>query len=132
MREVAPDAGQSVADPEVEHQVQHTQRTAQPDGLKQKRDEPPDLPAREIRAAEVDLVGKLPAEQQDDQPRRQLAQHQAVDKVGDAAPAAAAFEFIDPIHGEEFLRVYRFTEYIIAILRPKCNKFPVESLCGGA
>ena len=82
--EIAPDAGQGVADPEVEHQIQDAQYTAQPDGLEQKRDKTPDLAVQHIGAAQRDEGGKLPVNQQHNQPRHQLADQKAVDEVRDA------------------------------------------------
>lgn len=98
--EIAPDAGQGVANPEVEHQIQDAQYTAQPDGLEQKRDKTPDLAVQHIGAAQRDEGGKLPVDQQHDQPRHQLADQKAVDEVRDAEAAVAALQFVNPVHGD--------------------------------
>src|SRR5699024_4757224 len=88
-----------VADPEIEHQIENAQETAQPDGLEQEGDEPPDLAVKHLVPGKAQVQADAPVHDEDEQPHRQLADHQGVDKVGDAVTAPAAFEIIDPIHG---------------------------------
>ena len=52
-------------------------------------------------AAEGDETAELPVDEQHDEARGQLADHKAIDKIGDGKVAVAALQPVDPIvHGQ--------------------------------